>query len=229
MINEVFASDETIALAKEKACKMLGASEDKVGFEVRQFPSKKVFGMFGGKLAQVRAFLKKTSVQTAADYLKEIFFYMGLESIKIDITKEDYDCCEIKITGDDVGFIVGKHGETLDSLQYLAGLVANSKIGAGETPCRLRLEAGDYREKRKKTLEALGRHIAERAIKTGKKLSLEPMRSYERKIIHTSIGAVEGARSWSEGEGERRHVVIAPKAKEWASEFGRATVEIAEE
>lgn len=214
MINEVFASDETIALAKEKACKMLGVPEDRVDFEVRQFPSKKVFGMFGGKLAQVRAFLKKTSSQRAVDYLKEIFFYMRLESIKIDIIKEDSECCEIKITGDDVGFIVGKHGETLDSLQYLAGLVANSKNSGGDAPCRLRLEAGDYREKRKKTLEALGRHIAERAVKTGKKLNLEPMRSYERKIIHTSIGTVEGARSWSEGEGEHRHVVIAPKPKE---------------
>lgn len=213
MINEVFASDETIALAKEKACKMLGASEDKVGFEVRQFPSKKVLGMFGGKLAQVRAFLKKTSAQKAVDYLKEIFFYMGLESIKIEITKEDDEWCEIKITGDDVGFIVGKHGETLDSLQYLSGLVANSN-NAGGSVCKIRLEAGDYREKRKKTLEALGKNIAERAVKTGKKLSLEPMRSYERKIIHTSIGSVEGARSWSEGEGVRRHVVIAPKPKE---------------
>ncbi len=213
MVNEVFASDETIALAKEKACKMLGAPEDRVDFEVRQFPSKKVFGMFGGKLAQVRAFLKKTPAQKAVDYLKEIFFYMGLESLKTEIVKEDAECCEIKMTGDEVGFIVGKHGETLDSLQYLAGLVVNSK-NKGDSACKIRLEAGDYREKRKKTLEALGRHIAERAVKTGKKLNLEPMRSYERKIIHTSIGNVEGARSWSEGEGDRRHVVIAPRPRE---------------
>ncbi len=213
MINEVFASDETIALAKEKACKMIGAPEDKVDFEVRQFPSKKMFGMFGGKLAQVRAFLKKTPTQKAVDYLKEIFFYMGLESIKIEVVKEDSECIEIKMTGDEVGFIVGKHGETLDSLQYLAGLVANSK-NSGFAPCKIRLEAGDYRKNRKKTLEILGKNIAERAIKTGKKLNLEPMRAYERKIIHTSIGNVEGARSWSESEGDRRHVVVAPNPKE---------------
>ena len=208
MINEVFASDETIALAKEKACKMLGVSEDKVDFEVRQFPSKKMFGMFGGKLAQVRAVLRKTSAQKAVDYLKEIFFYMGLESLKIEILKENNGYCEIKITGENVSFVVGKHGETLDSLQYLAGLVANSR--KGEDVCKVRLEAGDYREKRKKTLETLGERIAERAVKTNKKLNLEPMRSYERKIIHTAIGNIEGARSWSEGEGNQRHVVIAP-------------------
>ena len=209
MLNEVFASDETVALAKEKACKMLGVSEDKVDFEIRQFPSKKVFGMFGGKLAQVRATLKKTEAQKAAEFLKEVFFYMGMPELDIEILSDKKFECDIKITGDDIGYILGKHGETLDALQNITTLVANEKA-SDEPFCKIRLEAGDYRKKRKETLENLGKSLAEKSLKTGKKLSLEPMRSYERKLIHTAIGEINGVKSWSEGQGSCRHVVVAP-------------------
>ena len=84
MISEVFVSAETIALAKEKACKMLGVTEDKVEFEIRQFPSKKVLGMFGGKSAQIKAALKKSEAEKAVEFLKEIFFYMGLENLNVE-------------------------------------------------------------------------------------------------------------------------------------------------
>lgn len=213
MVNEVFASDETVALAKQKACDMLGVSEQNVEFEVLRYPSKKVLGMFGGKMAQVRAVVKKTPAQKARDYLKEVLFYMGLGSLDVLILSENEESCDLKITGDTVGFVVGRHGETLDSLQYLAGLVANNKNQSGVF-CKIRLEAGDYREQRKKTLEALGRRIAEKALRTGKKINLEPMRSYERKIVHTAIGDIPGTRSWSEDEGVGRHVVVAPDEQE---------------
>lgn len=213
MINEVFASDETVALAKEKACKMLGVSEDKVEFEVRRMPSKKVFGMFGGKSAQVRAILKKSIAQKAVDYLKEIFYYMGLETLSLEIVSATPECCEIRATGDDVRYIVGKHGETLDALQYVVGLAVNDKQ-KNSGFCKIRLEAGDYRAKRKKTLETLGKHMAEKVLKTNKKLSLEPMRAYERKIIHTAVGEIFGVCSRSEGEGEQRHIVIVPKTED---------------
>lgn len=206
MINEVFASEETVALAKEKACNMLGVTEDKVEFEVLQFPSKKVLGMFGGKLAQVRAVLKQSVAEKAVKFLKEIFFYMGMEGLEVAIEKEETDCCYLKITGDDVKYILGKHGDILDSIQYITGLVSNNK---NKDFCKVRLEAGDYREKRMQTLEKLGKNIAEKVLKTGRKFSLEPMRSYERKIIHDSVGKVEGVKSWSEGEGEHRHVVVS--------------------
>ncbi len=206
MINEVYASEETVALAKEKACNMLGVTEDKVEFEVLQFPSKKVLGMFGGKLAQVRAVLKQNIAEKAVKFLKEIFYYMGMEGLEVNIEKEEPDCCYLKITGDDVKFILGKHGDILDSIQYITGLVANSK---NKDFCKIRLEAGDYREKRMQTLEKLGKNIAEKVLKTGRRFSLEPMRSYERKIIHDSVGKVEGVKSWSEGEGDQRHIVIS--------------------
>ena len=213
MVNEVFASEETVALAKQKACDMLGVSEDQVDFEVLQHPSKKVLGMFGGKMAQVKAVLKKSVAQKAINYLKEILFYMGFPGLSIDTLSENSEECIIKIDGDGLGYIVGKHGETLDSLQYLVSIVANEK-NKGKEFCKIRLEAGNYREKRKKVLENLGRHLATKAVTLKKRVNLEPMKAYERKIIHTSVDEVEGACSWSEGEGEHRHVVVAPKDKE---------------
>lgn len=211
MVNEVFASEETIALAKQKACDMLGTDESNVVFEVMQQPSKKVLGMFGGKLAQVKATLRESVASKSVKILKEILYYMNLGSLNVEIVSESDDLCELKVTGDDIGYIVGKHGETLDSLQYIVGLMANGK---SDRFCKVRIEAGDYREKRKATLEALGKKVAEKAINLRKKCSLEPMRAYERKIIHTSVGEIEGVRSWSEGEGENRHIVIAPKIPE---------------
>lgn len=212
MVNEVFALDETVALAKQKACEMLGAEEKYVDFEIIQQPSKKVFGMFGGRLAQVKATLKKSPALKAVEYLKEVLFYMGFENISINIIAEEPDFCEIKIDSenkDDIKLIIGKYGSTLEALQYLTSFVANEKNGEGEF-YRIRLEAGNYRERRKEVLTNLAERIAEKVIVTGKIINLEPMKSYERKIIHTAIDKIEGVKSWSTGELDRRHIVIAP-------------------
>ena len=115
------------------------------------------------------------------------------------------------LTGENIGFIIGHRGETLDSLQYLASLVANH---VDESYYRITLDVGNYREKRKETLENLGRKMAARAVKTGRNASLEPMNPYERRIIHTAVQEVEGAKSWSEGEDLARHVVIGPEGGE---------------
>ena len=210
MVKEVYASEETVALAKQKACNMLGAEEKDVEFEVVQQPSKKLLGVFGGKLAQVRAVLKESVAAKAMKFLKEILYYMDLGSLETEIVSEEDDICNLKISGDGVGYVVGKHGETLDSLQYIVGLMANDKNKPKDF-CKVRIEAGDYREKRKATLEALARRIANKALSSGKKFNLEPMRAYERMVIHSAVGEIEGAHSWSEGEGKDRHIVIAPQ------------------
>lgn len=210
MVNEVYASEETVALAKQKACSMLGAEEKNVEFEIIQQPSKKLLGVFGGKPAQVRAVLKESVASKALKILKEILYYMNLGSLEAEIVSEEDDICNLKVIGDEVGYVVGKHGETLDALQYIVSLIANDKNKSKDF-CRVRIEAGDYREKRKATLEALAHRIAKKALSSGKKFSLEPMRAYERMVIHSAVGEVDGARSWSEGEGAERHIVIAPQ------------------
>ena len=103
--------------------------------------------------------------------------------------------------------MIGHRGETLEALQYLSGLVANH---VDNSYYRITLDIGNYREKRRETLEALGKKMAAKAVRTGRNTSLEPMNPYERRIIHTAVQTVEGAKSWSEGEDLARHVVIGP-------------------
>ena len=148
--------------------------------------------------------------EKAAEYVKTILSYMGLPGANVDIQPNESGAALV-LSGEDVGFVIGHRGETLDALQYLASLVANHTDGAY---FRLTLDVGNYREKRKDTLEALGRKMAYRAVKTGRNASLEPMNPYERRIIHTAVQEVEGAKSWSEGADQARHVVIGPEGGE---------------
>lgn len=149
-------------------------------------------------------------VEEAAKYVKTILNYMGLPGATVEIQPNESGAALV-LSGEDVGFVIGHRGETLDALQYLASLVANHTDGAY---FRLTLDVGNYREKRKETLEALGKKMAYRAVKTGRNASLEPMNPYERRIIHTAVQEVEGAKSWSEGADQARHVVIGPEGGE---------------
>lgn len=140
----------------------------------------------------------------ARDYVEKVLNAMGIEGIEVTVT-ENGDSAEINLEGEQVGAVIGRRGETLDALQYLAGLVANH---VGNSYYRITINTGNYREKREKTLEALGKKLAFKVLKTGRNVSLEPMNPYERRIIHTSVQKVNGAISWSEGEVTNRHVVI---------------------
>lgn len=142
--------------------------------------------------------------EEARAYVERILKAMGIEGIEVTVTAKE-DSAEINLSGEQVGAVIGRRGETLDALQYLAGLVANH---VGNSYYRITINTGNYREKREKTLEALGRKLAFKVVKTGKNVSLEPMNPYERRIIHTSVQKVDGAISWSEGEVINRHVVI---------------------
>ena len=150
------------------------------------------------------------SDRKAEKFLRDVLDAMKLESIEIE-SKEGENSLEFNLSGEEVGFVIGRRGDTLDALQYLTGLVANHK-NEGEY-IKVSVNTGNYREKREKTLEILGRKLAFKALKTGKKTPLEPMNPYERRIIHTAVQKVNGATSWSEGEGPARHVVIGPDPK----------------
>lgn len=210
MVKEAIATGTTIEEAHKKACEMLGVETTEAEFEILELPEKKKFGLFGGNPAKVRAFIRETPADIAADYLISILNEMGLKDVKVDIHEEEAGA-ELVLNGEDIGFIIGHRGETLDALQYLASLVANH---VEESYYRITLDVGNYREKRKETLESLGKKMAARAVKTGRNASLEPMNPYERRIIHTAVQSVEGAKSWSEGEDMARHVVIGPEGGE---------------
>lgn len=204
MFREAIGKAETILLAKEEACRILGVKMHEAEFEILQEPVKKTLGMFGGKLAEVRAFVKDSPVELAENYIKSILDAMKIESYKME-KEETEDGVEFSITGDKVGNIIGHRGETLDAIQYLACLVANNK---SDKYYRLSINVGNYREKRKNTLESLGINIAKKSLKFKRNFSLEPMNPYERRIIHSSVQKIDGVTSWSEGENMNRHVVI---------------------
>jgi spoIIIJ-associated protein len=209
MIREAICIGATEEEALANACKELGFDgfdADKMDFEIIERQAKKVLGLFGGRPAKVKVIVKMTASQAAEDYIRSIIRCMELEDIRVSTSVED-NVITLDIEGEDVGFIIGRRGETLDALQYLACLAAN-RIDASYK--RVVINTGDYREKREKTLESLGRRLAVKAAKTGRKSSLEPMNPYERRIIHTAVQKVNGATSWSEGENMNRHVVIGP-------------------
>ena len=264
MIKEAVAQGSTVEEAFARACAELGVDSAEATCEVLELPTKKTFGIFGGKPAKVRAIIElpdpvvekpkaepvkkaeqpkkaektekpvkaeKTAAPSpavstlvpaaapvdgvdpaaeAAAYLKRVLGAMGLTDVEVEITREE-NSAALSLTGGDISFIIGHRGETLDALQYLSSLVANH---VGETYYRVTLDVGNYREKRKTTLEALGRRMAIRAVKSGRNSSLEPMNPYERRIIHTAVQSIEGATSWSEGEAQSRHVVIGPEGGE---------------
>ena len=219
MIREAIATGATVEEAKEAACKELGVEtfDDNIEFEILEMQSKKVLGLFGGRPAKVKVTIKKNATQAAEDFIKNIIRNMDLNDITVSTTEAD-NVITIDIEGEDVGFIIGRRGETLDALQYLACLAAN-RIDSSYK--RVVINTGDYREKREKTLESLGRRLAIKAAKTGRKSSLEPMNPYERRIIHTAVQKVDGATSWSEGENMNRHVVIGPDGKTRNNNRGR--------
>lgn len=216
MIKEAIATGDTVEQAFEEACSKLGVESHEAEFEILEMPVRKKFGLFGGTPAKVRAYVKANPAQNAADYLKKVLTAMGISDIQITIEEQDGGAL-LSLEGEDIGFIIGHRGETLDALQYLTGLIANH---VEDSYYRITLDIGNYREKRKETLEVLGRKIANKAVKTGRNCSLEPMNPYERRIIHTAVQEVEGAKSWSEGEETGRHVVIGPEGGERPSYRG---------
>ena len=311
LIKEAIGTGNTIDEAKEAALTELNAGEtEDVQFEVISFPKKKTLGLFGGALAQVRAYVevpdkkparrnapaarpegkrrdaaadnrsgeksertrekrapearksaarpsgaaanavtgaaantesasiseipskKEIAVKPAGipaedlnpdscaaravAYLKTVLSGLGCEDLTFTVAELE-DGAEITVNGDDYGVIIGRRGETLDALQYLASLASNKK---GSGYYRVVLNVGNYREKREHTLEGVARKTAAQVLRTGRSRSLEPMNPYERRIIHTTVQKIDGVVSSSVGGGSARRVVISPEGGE--GRFDRA-------
>lgn len=147
----------------------------------------------------------------AYKYLADILARLGCEDFTATISDVEGGS---KITlegGEKLGVVIGRRGETLDALQYLASLVANENGGGYY---RVVIDIGNYREKRESTLESLAKRTAGQVLRTGRNRSLEPMNPYERRIIHTAVQNIEGVYSMSVGDGQNRRVVIAPEGKQ---------------
>lgn len=163
-----------------------------------------------GKLPEDFDVNKSVKVQTAIKYLTDVLHALGLENFKITPIKKNGNVV-LDISGEKLGVVIGKRGETLDSLQYLAILASNR---SEESFCKLSLDCNGYRDKRNEALEALARKTSAKVIKQGRKIALEPMNPYERRIIHSCVAEIEGVSSRSTGtEPYRKVVIYADKPK----------------
>lgn len=193
--------EEAIALALEE----LGVSEADVEIEVIDEGAKGFLGL-GSKEALVRVSYNPDSEKRATDFLKKIF-----EITSEDVTVEsriDGEVLRINLSGPDMGIVIGKRGETLDALQHLTSLVVNR---GDKSFMKVSLDAENYREKRNNALEALAGKLANKAMRTGRNQTLEPMNAYERRIIHAALQDHEKVTTYSVGQGVNRKVVIALK------------------
>ncbi len=232
---------KTVDEAKALAAQEYGVSVDDIEFEILEQPRKGLFGMKGE--ARVKALYEapaeepaeeaapaayededntestlpedfdiesSAKVKAAKQYLTDVLHALKLENFEIKAIRKDNNVV-LDISGEKLGVVIGRRGETLDSLQYLTILASNR---TEESFCRISVDCNGYRDKRKETLEALAKRTSAKVIKQGRKIALEPMNPYERRIIHSCVAEIEGVSSHSTGvEPYRKVVIYADKPK----------------
>lgn len=199
-------SGKSVEEAVKSGLAQLGVKEDRVKVTVLEQPSKGLFGLIGAKEARVELEMLPDGVEEAISFLHEVAAAMGL-SVSVEREDED-DSIRVNVKGADLGLLIGRRGQTLDSLQYLVNIVANRH---SDRHLRIVLDAEQFRERRRQTLEALSERMANRVIKTRKDIVLEPMTSQERKIIHARLQSHPEVKTFSQGDEPNRRIVIALK------------------
>jgi len=192
--------DEAIAAALLE----IGTTIENMEYEVIEKESSGFLGMFS-KSAKIRARLKKSPQNITKKFLDDVFRSMGIAATAVVNYDVENATIEINIDGDEMGVLIGKRGQTLDSLQYLVSLVVNKN---SENYIKVKLDTENYRARRKETLENLAKNIAFKVKRTRKPVSLEPMNPYERRIIHSALQNDKYVETYSEGEEPYRKVVI---------------------
>ena len=200
-------SAKTVSDAITEACQKLTVTSDKLEYEVVDEGSSGFLGI-GSKPAIIKARMKSSVVDTAKDFLKDVFEAMDL-TVVVNVKYDEIDnYMEIDLSGDEMGVLIGKRGQTLDSLQYLVSLVVNKNV---ENYIRVKVDTENYRQRRKETLENLAKNISYKVKRTKRPVSLEPMNPYERRIIHSALQNDKYVTTHSEGDEPFRHVVVVLK------------------
>ena len=198
---------KTVDEAVTKALIELGTTSDKLEYEVIEKGSTGFLGL-GAKPAIIRAKKKETLEDSAIQFLEQVFEAMNMQvSISVSYNEEEKEM-NVNLEGEDMGILIGKRGQTLDSLQYLVSLVVNK---TSSDYIRVKLDTENYRERRKETLETLAKNIAYKVKRTKHSVSLEPMNPYERRIIHAALQNDKYVVTRSDGEEPFRHVIISLK------------------
>lgn len=200
-------SAKTVDDAITEASIKLGTTSDKIEVEVIEKGSTGFLGI-KSKPAIIRARKKNDTVDNIREFLENVFSAMNME-VTIDIKKaEDDKIYEVELSGKEMGLLIGKRGQTLDSLQYLTNLAVNKH---SDGYIKVKLDTEDYRQRRKDTLENLAKNIAYKVKRTKRPVSLEPMNPFERRVIHSALQGDRYVETHSEGEEPFRHVVVTLK------------------
>jgi len=197
----------TVEEAKEAALRELGVKGDStpVIFEVIDEGSKGVFGL-GIKYARVKAIIKEDSSDIAEEMLSEILCLMKLCAV---VEKEyEEDLTRLNISGEDLGLLIGKHGQTLEALQYILNIMVSKRMGF---KCRFVVDVEGYRLRRERSLKDMALRMADVAVREQKNVALDPMLPNERRIVHLALQDNARVTTFSQGEEPLRKVVISPK------------------
>ena len=200
-------SAKTVADAITEACQKLEVTSDKLDYVVVEEGSAGFLGI-ESKHAVIKAKTKSSVADVAKEFLQDVFNAMNM-TVVVDVKyDEENKNLNVDLSGDEMGVLIGKRGQTLDSLQYLLSLVVNKE---SEEYIRVKVDTEDYRKRRKETLENLAKNIAYKVKRTKRPVSLEPMNPYERRIIHSALQNDKYVTTHSEGEEPFRRVVVTLK------------------
>jgi spoIIIJ-associated protein len=205
-VKQVTATGQTVEEAVAQALAQLNTTKDRTEVSIIDEGKKGIFGIFGSRPAIVKVTVKKEDpIEEAKKFLFQVSEQMG-SPIEIEV-KKDGKHVQFYLKGEKIALLIGKRGQTLNSLQYLTQLVINRHA---EQYLTVILDAEDYRNRRNETLVHLAHRLAQKALKSGKEVSLEPMPSYERKVIHTALVDNKKIKTYSDGSEPHRYIVISP-------------------
>ena len=208
-MREITASGETVEEAIESALHQLNIPRDRAEIEVIDEGKKGFLGLFGSVRAVVKVTEKADNIELTTQFLSEVSNNMGVE-VEIEVEQED-NRVTFHLSGEKIALLIGRRGKTLNALQYLTQLVLNKQTTQFYA---VTVDAEGYRQRRKETLIDLAQKMADKASRVKRKVTLEPMPAYERKIIHTALQDEKTVSTYSNGNEPHRHIVIKPNKVE---------------
>ncbi|MCL6452853.1 MAG: protein jag [Alicyclobacillus sp.] len=208
-MKKVRATGRTVEEAVRSALVKLGATRSQATVQVLQEPVKGLFGLLGAREAEVEVCVAATPEETARDFLVELLRHMGLDaSVRVGARLDgDGISLEILCESEDLPVVIGRHGSTLDAMQYLTNVVVNQDR---DVYIRVYVDAGDYRRRRQEGLLRMADRAALRAVRTKRPVAMDPMPSHDRKVVHTYLQERTDVTTTSEGTDPHRKVVVVP-------------------
>ncbi len=208
-MKSVEVSARSVEEAIEEGLAKLDSVRDDVNISVLEEGSKGLFGLLGSRQARVRLEIKPTigwKARAVDSFLRELLHRMDIDTeVQVEVNG---DRIEVDITGENLGLLIGRRGQTLDSLQYIVGLVVNREGGDW---VRVIVDVEGYRDRREETLRSLARRLAGKSTATGRRVALDPMNAMDRRIVHSELQVIDGVDTHSEGKDPYRRVIIVPK------------------